>query len=111
VTPSVAEWEKLGIQQYRVNVADFNFAPSVEELTSIADTINQHLSNDEGVYIHCKAGRTRSSTVMASYFIKHKRQTVDEAYSLIKKGRPHAILHDVHLAGVCGHLLSKILIT
>ncbi|CBY23371.1 unnamed protein product [Oikopleura dioica] len=111
VTPSVAEWEKLGIQQYRVNVADFNFAPSVKELTSIADTINQHLSNDEGVYIHCKAGRTRSSTVMASYFIKHKRQTVDEAYSLIKKGRPHAILHDVHLAGVCGHLLSKILIT
>jgi protein-tyrosine phosphatase len=97
-----------------VNVADFNFAPTVEELNSIADTINQHLSStknfqkcssnldldDEGVYIHCKAGRTRSSTVMASYFIKHKKQTVDEAYSLIKKGRPHAILHDVHLAAL-----------
>jgi hypothetical protein len=37
---------------------------------------------------------------MASYFIKHKKQTVDEAYSLIKKGRPHAILHDVHLAAL-----------
>jgi len=43
VTLSTTEWEKIGVQLFKVNVADFNFAPENDQLIAAADFINKYV--------------------------------------------------------------------
>jgi len=96
VTLSQEEWKNIGVDLFKVNVADFDFAPSIEQLDEAAEFMNKYISENQGVYVHCKAGRTRSSTVLAAYLIKYRKETPESAFSLIQSKRTHAILHEVH---------------
>lgn len=44
-------------------------------------------------YIHCKAGRTRSATLVACYLIKQYNQTPAEAVKELRKFRHQILLH------------------
>ena len=111
VTPSKDEWSKLGVELLKVNVADFNFAPELAQLIEAANFIDKYVQGklffviyllisviieNKGVYIHCKAGRTRSATVLGAYLIIHHSHSPTSAYDFMKKYRSHVILHDVH---------------
>merc|ERR1711953_390539 len=96
VTLSSDEWNRIGVELLKVNCGDFNFAPKAEDLKAAADFIQNKVEDGGGVYVHCKAGRTRSATIVAAYLILHQNHTLDSAYELMKQGRPHVILHDVH---------------
>ena len=71
VTLSPEEWAAHGVEMKRINCGDFNFVPSKTELKDAADFIQHKISEGGSVYVHCKAGRTRSATVVATYLILH----------------------------------------
>ena len=71
VTLTPEEWASHGVEMKRINCGDFNFVPSKTELKEAADFIQDKINQGGSVYVHCKAGRTRSATVVATYLILH----------------------------------------
>ena len=85
------EWEKLGVEFLQLPTTDIFEAPSNEKLKRGVDFIykisKEHPSSS--IYIHCKAGRTRSATLVGCYLIQQYGMTPEEAVNLIKEKRPH----------------------
>jgi atypical dual specificity phosphatase len=47
------------------------------------------VSSGKKVYVHCKAGRARSATVVLCWLVHSRRMTPEEAQRLLLKVRPH----------------------
>ncbi len=62
---------------------------SVKDLENAADMINAGLEKG-AVYVHCRAGRGRSSMAIAAYLIKHENKSLEQAEDIILSGRPNA---------------------
>ncbi len=45
------------------------------------------------MYVHCKAGRTRSATLVGCYLMAEKGLTPEEAVNFMAARRPHILLH------------------
>lgn len=68
------------------DLPEFNIAVSFETATKfIADSIAKG-----AVLVHCNAGISRSSAIIAAFLIKEKKMTLEAAIELIKKARPAA---------------------
>ena len=70
--------------------------PSVEKLTEGVKFIDDIVQNDPdaSVYVHCKAGQTRSATLVACYLMEKNMISPEEAVEMMKsKRRPKIILH------------------
>lgn len=116
------EWKKLGVQFLQLPTTDIFEAPCQDKLVKGVDFIKDIVADsNESVYVHCKAGRTRSSTLVGCYlmqvgaFASSVRKLVsrlcyfftnslvycfqvngwtpEQAVSLMKKKRPHILLH------------------
>jgi len=95
-------WSKLGVEFLQLSTTDIFSAPSQEKLQRGVEFISDITSRPEGgsVYVHCKAGRTRSATLVGCYLLeKHRAQaqgksaTPELAVEIMKKVRPHVLLH------------------
>ena len=75
VTLSYDEWQAKDVELLKVDCADFNFAPSREDLIKAANFMDSKILDGKSVYVHCKAGRTRSATIVAAYLILHQNHT------------------------------------
>ena len=62
-------------------------APSAKDLARGVAFIEEHLGERQGVYIHCASGVGRAPTMAAAYFV-HRGATPEEAWELIRRGRP-----------------------
>lgn len=70
-SPTIDEWKKLGIEFLQLATKDFVEAPSMANLQLGVELIEKYINQPNStVYIHCKAGRTRSATLAACYLIK-----------------------------------------
>ena len=70
-SPTIEEYKKLGIEFLQLATRDFVEAPSMDNLRLGVELIEKYVKQpDSTVYIHCKAGRTRSATLAACYLIK-----------------------------------------
>ncbi len=49
--------------------------------------------SDSSVYVHCKAGRTRSATLVGCYLMAQNGWTPERAVALMQERRPHILLH------------------
>ena len=91
------EWEKLGMSNFlQLATTDIFEAPSVEKLTKGVDFINDIIVKDPeaSVYVHCKAGRTRSATLVGCYLMaRNEGMTPEEAVDLMRSKRSHILLH------------------
>jgi atypical dual specificity phosphatase len=83
------EYQQLGIEQLWIPTVDFNH-PSSEDVDRGADFIQRHLEDGGKVYVHCKAGRARSATVVLWWLIKYRGMSPMEAQARILKARPHS---------------------
>lgn len=45
-------------------------------------------------YVHCKAGRGRSTTLVICYLVREMRMSPQEAYSFVRQKRPQVGLAD-----------------
>ena len=83
----VAIYAELGIEQLRLPTIDF-VPPTLANIQRGIEFINQHLQRGGGVYVHCKAGRARSATLVLCYLMTSKQLTAEAAQELISRKRP-----------------------
>ncbi|KAL1195195.1 Phosphatidylglycerophosphate phosphatase PTPMT2 [Cardamine amara subsp. amara] len=72
---------------------DYLFAPSIADITQAVNFIHKNALLGKTTYVHCKAGRGRSTTVVLCYLIEHKSMTVAEAFEHVRSIRPRVLLH------------------
>nr|CAG4642885.1 EOG090X0GSS [Evadne anonyx] len=91
------EWKRIGVNNIRFQVVDMFGAPSQEVLIEGVDFIKKNIVNEGVVYVHCKAGRSRSATLVGCYLMEKNNWTPDEAVSFIKTKRPHILIHPMKM--------------
>jgi atypical dual specificity phosphatase len=90
-----AKYQRLGIEQLWIPTVDFN-PPSVADIQLGVDFIQKHVEQGHKVYVHCKAGRARSATIVICWLVAHRKMTLAEAQRHLLKCRPHvnaALMH------------------
>eukprot|EP01095_Lingulamoeba_sp_RSL-Kostka_P009086 TRINITY_DN310_c0_g3_i1.p1 TRINITY_DN310_c0_g3~~TRINITY_DN310_c0_g3_i1.p1 ORF type:complete len:274 (-),score=94.90 TRINITY_DN310_c0_g3_i1:145-966(-) len=82
------EWDAVNVENKWIKTLDYE-PVSPKMLEDGADFIHEHLSKDNNnkIYVHCKAGRGRSTACVITYLCKYKNMKVDEAWKLVKEKR------------------------
>ncbi|KAG9336346.1 hypothetical protein AGOR_G00108250 [Albula goreensis] len=101
---SAEEWRAVGVEQLRLSTVDLTGVPSLENIHKGVDFALRLKEQGASVYIHCKAGRSRSATLAAAYLIKLHCWSPEEACRILRSVRPHVLirtaqmrqLHDYH---------------
>ncbi|CAG7835751.1 unnamed protein product [Allacma fusca] len=84
-------WAEHGIDFLQLPTRDIFEAPCQEKLKEGVEFI-ENLKGTGTVYVHCKAGRTRSATLVACYLMEHYKWKPNEAVNHMFKCRPHILL-------------------
>lgn len=82
------EYERLGIEQLHLPTIDFTH-PLEEHVEAGAAFIEKHVSQGGTVYVHCKAGRARSATIVLWWLVRYRGMTPAQAQALLSKYRAH----------------------
>lgn len=85
-------WTKSNIEFLQLQTQDIFETPSQDKLKLGVDFI---MSSQDGhsVYVHCKAGRTRSATLVCCYLMTKNNWTPKQAHELLALKRPQLALH------------------
>lgn len=109
ITPNIqtaSGWAKIGVEHHHVMVKDGHADDfPTAELTKAVRLILQKMNNNEVVYVHCKAGRSRSATivVLTLYFqmkLQGDSPNIQEIYDYLKTVRPEVSLTSVEIANI-----------
>jgi len=84
-------WESVGIRFLQLPTRDIFEAPCQEKLKLGVEFI-KGLQGKGTVYVHCKAGRTRSATLVACYLMEVNQWDPTQAVRHIQNCRPHILL-------------------
>ncbi|KAK2585146.1 hypothetical protein KPH14_008652 [Odynerus spinipes] len=101
------DWKKYNVQFLQLSTTDIFEAPCQKKLQMGVDFINRFSGKSNrvrnnydnetqesgSVYVHCKAGRTRSATLVGCYLITKYGWTPEEAVDYMKSKRHHILLH------------------
>lgn len=71
---------------------DYLFAPSFVDINRAVDFIHQNASCGRTTYVHCKAGRGRSTTIVLCYLVRYKHMTPVDALEYVRSRRPRVLL-------------------
>ena len=85
----LAQYQQAGIEQLHIPTVDFT-PPSLEDVRAGVAFIQRQIASGRKVYVHCKAGRGRSATIVICYLIR-KGLTPEEAQKLLLEKRPHVL--------------------
>ncbi|XP_004437014.2 PREDICTED: phosphatidylglycerophosphatase and protein-tyrosine phosphatase 1 isoform X1 [Ceratotherium simum simum] len=86
---SAKEWKKVGVEQLRLSTVDMTGIPTLANLQKGVQFALKYQSLGQCVYVHCKAGRSRSATMVAAYLIQVHNWSPEEAVGAIAKIRSH----------------------
>ncbi|XP_067413825.1 phosphatidylglycerophosphatase and protein-tyrosine phosphatase 1 isoform X2 [Emydura macquarii macquarii] len=90
--PTRQEWEAMGVEQLRLSTVDLTGVPTLENLQKGVEFVLKHRECGNSVYVHCKAGRSRSATMVAAYLIQLYHWSPQEAIEAIARIRPHILV-------------------
>ncbi|XP_044871429.1 phosphatidylglycerophosphatase and protein-tyrosine phosphatase 1 isoform X1 [Mauremys mutica] len=90
--PTRQEWEAMGVEQLRLSTVDLTGVPTLENLQRGVKFVLKHRECGNSVYVHCKAGRSRSATMVAAYLIQLYQWSPQEAIEAIARVRPHILV-------------------
>jgi atypical dual specificity phosphatase len=65
------DWRKNNINHLHIQIED-SFGLRIEDMKTCIQFINQNINDNRKIYIHCKAGRGRSASVVLCYFLWKK---------------------------------------
>ena len=82
----VAEWSAAGVDHLHIPTLDYT-CPTLADLDRGVRYLLERTERGEKVYIHCKAGRTRSAAVTLCYLIAHYGLTIEEAFERLRRAR------------------------
>lgn len=80
-------YKTAGIEQLYLPTTDF-VPPTIEFIRDGVAFIDRHIASGSKVYVHCKAGRGRSATIVMCYLIS-KGMSAEDAQQLLLSKRPH----------------------
>lgn len=104
------KWSKLGVDFLQLATTDIFEAPCQEKLWTGVKFINRFLPKEKQisslldaaeefredrvgtVYVHCKAGRTRSATLVGCYLMMRNGWSPERAVQHMRECRPHVLL-------------------
>ncbi|QDV24300.1 dual specificity protein phosphatase family protein [Aureliella helgolandensis] len=86
------QYAQCGIEQLWLPTVDFNH-PSREFVEQGAAFIEQHVKQQGTVYVHCKAGRARSATIVLWWLVKYRGLSLEAAQQQMLDARPHVNPH------------------
>lgn len=81
-------YREFGIEQLWLPTTDFH-VPSLEDVKRGVEFIQKYASENQRVYVHCKAGRARSAAVVICWLVKYRGLTLPEAQRRLIEKRPH----------------------
>ncbi|XP_054809178.1 phosphatidylglycerophosphate phosphatase PTPMT1-like [Prosopis cineraria] len=81
-----------GIEHLVIPTRDYCFAPSLRDICRAVDFLHENASSGRSTYVHCKAGRGRSTTIVICYLVHYQMMTPDDAYDYVKSIRPRVLL-------------------
>ncbi|GBP46998.1 Phosphatidylglycerophosphatase and protein-tyrosine phosphatase 1 [Eumeta japonica] len=103
------KWREHGVEFLQLATTDIFEAPDQDKLYEGVRFINKFLPsnaklakfrgnsdsdvNSGTVYVHCKAGRTRSATLVGCYLMMKNGWSPEEAVNYMRSRRPHILLH------------------
>jgi Dual specificity phosphatase, catalytic domain len=94
-----------GIEQVRLPTIDYT-SPSLTTVRQGVSFIEKCVARGDLVYVHCKAGRGRSATIVLCWLLKAKKITQNEAMNLLLERRPH-VNKRLDKRKVVGEFLAK----
>ena len=83
-----SHYEPLGMIQLRIPTVDF-MPPSLEDIEKAVGFMHETVGKGHQIYVHCKAGRGRSATVVLCWLVAKAGMTVEEAQAHLLKCRAH----------------------
>ncbi|XP_021568550.1 phosphatidylglycerophosphatase and protein-tyrosine phosphatase 1-like [Carlito syrichta] len=86
---SSQEWKRPGVEQLRLSTVDLTGIPTLSNLQKGVQFALKYQSLGQCVYVHCKAGRSRSATMVAAYLMQVHNWNPEEAVRAITKIRSH----------------------
>ncbi|XP_037294143.1 phosphatidylglycerophosphatase and protein-tyrosine phosphatase 1-like [Manduca sexta] len=102
------KWREQNVEFLQLATTDIFEAPDQDKLYEGVTFINRFLPpggklsgvpsdasqvNSGSVYVHCKAGRTRSATLVGCYLMMKNGWSPEEAVQYMRTRRPHILLH------------------
>ncbi|KAK9040462.1 hypothetical protein V6N11_015618 [Hibiscus sabdariffa] len=87
---------------------DYLFAPSFADICQAVSFIHENASVGKTTYVHCKAGRGRSTTIVLCYLVEHRHMTPDAAYEYVRSIRPRVLLAPAQQQAVQEYYLHKV---
>ena len=85
----VEQYAAAGIEQFHIPTIDF-LPPTLGDIEKAVSFIQKHAAAVVKVFVHCKAGRGRSATVVICYLIA-KGHTQEAAQKLMLEKRAHVL--------------------
>lgn len=98
VSPSL--YKAHGMEHLVIPTRDYLYAPSSDDINRAVDFIHHNASCGITTYLHCKAGRGRSTTIALCYLVKYEQMTPDAAMELIRSKRARVLLTSMQLKAV-----------
>ncbi|KAI3742093.1 hypothetical protein L1987_59773 [Smallanthus sonchifolius] len=71
---------------------DYLFAPSFVDIDRAVNFIHKNATRGRTTYVHCKAGRGRSTTIVLCYLVEYKNMTPVSALEYVRSRRPRVLL-------------------
>ncbi|MFT5300193.1 MAG: atypical dual specificity phosphatase [Mariniblastus sp.] len=88
----LSEYERLDIEQLRIPVVDFT-EPTLGQIRSAIEFIEQYRALGKTVYVHCKSGRGRSSTIVLCWLIHCHNLCPEVAQRRLQDRRGQVLRH------------------
>ena len=85
-----AAYRNADIDHLRLPTIDFT-APSFDDVVRGVRFIEDHVRRGNQVYVHCKAGRGRSATLVLCWLMQHRGMSAQEAQLFLKDRRRHVV--------------------
>lgn len=105
VTPE--DWSQLGVDLCQIETPDFQ-PLRIEDIDRGVKFIEDEIKKGKKVYVHCKAGRSRSAAIVVAYLVKsHQFNTVEEAINEVKEKRSVISLSEDKINAIKKYLNSK----
>ncbi|KAG2831843.1 hypothetical protein PC129_g4926 [Phytophthora cactorum] len=88
-----AEWENAQIAQCFGSTGDFT-PPTLDTIERCVSFVHEQVDVQQNTtYVHCKAGRGRSTVVVVAFLVQYRDMKLEEAFEFVKSKRPHVSLH------------------
>lgn len=83
-------YRRYGIDQFWMPTVDFQ-PPKLADVEAAVAFMQAKTSAGEAVYVHCKAGRARSATVVVCYLMAQQGWTAQQAQAWVQARRPQIL--------------------